>query len=286
MAQFKDGKLIVRKSSIVIKKQEFNCYTGDEIDPITGDYIDYFSGRGLAKSANNGQDTVRLNRMSKALKSHLGKDLTVREGIYKMDSGGETELDLWMPKFCSRYYGFYSRYSKKEIVWSQCLNILEGLAEANLKIMFNDAFGRTYKTGDAQKFANLSWDDARNSSAMYVEPLANAIELWVFKQNQKAWEKSENRIVKLINVVDITKTFFNTMNFELFGLNTRNIKIILGIKKEDNVAIRNYFGALALERIGITEKGCLDLILEGVNPAEAVKIVINENNFEKMDFNY
>ncbi|NEP31742.1 hypothetical protein [Moorena sp. SIO3B2] len=145
--------LRVRKSIIRIAPDEIlDTYTADEIDPITGFFINYLSSRGTANVVKASLNTVSLKTMSKLLKSLLGKDFTVTQGAYIMESGGVTDVSLWKINDSITYWGYWAHHAKqvKPKTKEAAIRIIMASAKSNFQIMADEAFGRAYTPGKAQ----------------------------------------------------------------------------------------------------------------------------------------
>jgi len=146
-------KLRVRKSPIKLTEElTLDTYTADQIDD-RGIFVNYLSGRGTSNAVKTARSTVVVKTMSKELKAFLGKEFTVVQGEYKMVSGGVTPVSLWKLDDVIKYWGFWAfkatRVKKESREAAQ--NILLNASLSLFQVMTDEAFGREYTPGKAQK---------------------------------------------------------------------------------------------------------------------------------------
>ncbi|NEO08450.1 hypothetical protein [Moorena sp. SIO3I8] len=138
--------LTVRKSTLELPQGVvLDIYTADEIDEF-GRWVNYLSGRGLADSVKVTEFMVRAKRMSKALKAKLGKDFMVRAGRFELSKNRYSDVTLWRFKHASKFWVYQNSQGNEDAGL-----ILEVLADVNLQIMSDEAFGRGYEPGKAQE---------------------------------------------------------------------------------------------------------------------------------------
>lgn len=146
--------LDVFQTTIKLGNIEIDAYTAHEKDS-RGNWANYLSGRGLAKSIGMDESTTRGSQIPKKLKQSLGNGFTMRGGRYKMVSGGVSKVKLWTTTQANKYY----RYHEKQGNLLAEL-ICDALSDAALDIIINDAFERPYVAGTAQNLVNSRIIDA------------------------------------------------------------------------------------------------------------------------------
>ena len=193
--------LTVVRTIIQVANIEIDAYTAGEVSSVTGAPINYLSGRGLAESIGLEESTARQNRLSKELKDLLGNGFTVRQGKYKMDSGGSTKVNLWDTVSAAKYYRYHDRQGNKiaglivdALAWDTVSAakyyryhdrqgnkiaglFIDALAATTLDIIINDKLNIDYQKGQAEKWlkARLAGKVTRRSFTDSIKDYAGKV---------------------------------------------------------------------------------------------------------------
>ncbi|NEO68813.1 hypothetical protein [Moorena sp. SIO3H5] len=79
-------------------------------------FINYFSGSRMALAVDLPDNTALQSRLSKKLKAMLGKNFTVLQSKYRMESGGLTDLFLWTISDALTFWEYWAFVSKSKLL--------------------------------------------------------------------------------------------------------------------------------------------------------------------------
>jgi hypothetical protein len=167
--------LTVFRTEIKIGNHFTFAYSADETDG-KGNIINYLNGTQLAELIGEPQNSTILKRLSKEMKSLLGKDFTTIQGRVKTSQGNFVKVSLWNTDNCITYWGYYASKGNQSAIKLIC-----ALAATSLDIIINDAFNRDYKKGQAESLTN-----ARLLSKVKRRELTDAIKDYIIRHNKSA----------------------------------------------------------------------------------------------------
>lgn len=254
--------LTVVRTTINIGGCEIDAYTANEVSSITGRFINYLSGNGLATSIDLDHSTTVQKRLSKDLQSSLGQGFTTVQSRYLNSSGAYTKLNLWDTVSAAQYYAYHAKHGNQK-----ALAIIIALASTTFDIIIDDKFNRKYEQGQAEARVN-----ARIGSISTFWEVADAT-----KQYNEAHEVSEDR--KRWEYPNIQKA----INKGLFGKDAGTIAKELGIKP--NELKRDHYSEKALNRIAtIQHYAAKQIKLRDVRPLDAIKEALAFYEYETIAY--
>lgn len=147
---------------------------------------------------------MRYKRLSTTLKTLLGNDFTVREGKYKMTSGGVTKVSLWSTEDAAVLISYHAFENGNKIAQSIC----RALMATTFDIIINDAFGRDYNRYQAEV-----WSNTRDYGKEVRRLFTDAIKDWLQKRMSHLSRPEQGKWYMLaseeINLVVLGKTALN-----------------------------------------------------------------------------